>query len=362
MGSARGFLVAGALLLCIAAGDAKDAPVDAKRGTRLSETTVVLMLTGDNLLGGRMKEAIARNGKGYPYQKVSYVLRGADLVFGNLECPITDYPYATRGKSAGAIKQRRDFVFKASPEYSASVLADAGFDVLSLANNHAMDYQGQGLLQTIEELTKYNLIHVGAGRNSREAASARIVVTKGMRIGFLAYSMIVPSQSAAGSSVAGINAHGKGFSKSMAAAIQQLRAKTDIVVVSYHWGEEGNHTPLQYQREVARQAVDAGAHVVVGHHPHRIQGIEFRKDGVIFYSLGNFLFPGRSTLVESFVGRVEFSGARIASVRILPVWVRHGRPEPSTDLDLIRKIQEVCQPFAVDLTRSGEWLLVAKAD
>lgn len=362
MGSARGLLVAGALLLYIAAGDATDAAVQAKQGTSLGVTTVVLMLTGDNLLGGRMTEAIARNGEGYPYQKVSSVLRGADLLFGNLECPITDYPYATPGKSAEAIKQRRDFVFKASPKHSASILATAGFDVLSLANNHAMDYQEQGLLQTIEELTKYNLIYVGAGRNSREAASARIVIRKGMRIGFLAYSMIVPSQSAAGSKMAGINAHGKGFSKAMATAIQQLRAKTDIVVVSYHWGEEGKYTPLQYQREVARQAVDAGAHVVVGHHPHRIQGIEFQKDGVIFYSLGNFLFPGRSTRVESFVGRVEFSRGRIASVRLLPVWVRHGRPEPSTDLDLIRKIQEVCQPFGVDITRSGEWLVVARPE
>lgn len=326
-----------------------------------SDASVVLMFTGDNLLGGRMEEAILRNGEQYPYAKVSKVLRDADLLFGNLECPITTYPHATPGKSAESIEQKRDFVFKASPRHAARILKDAGFDVLSLANNHAMDYQAQGLTQTIEELKRLGIVPVGAGRSLQEASSARIVSRGGVRMGFLAYSMIVPLQSAASSNAAGINAHRKWFSDSMATTIRQLRAKVDVVVVSYHWGKEGSYTPERYQVEVAKGAIEAGAQIVVGHHPHRIQGIEFHKGGVIFYSLGDFLFPGRSALVESFVARVEISGARVASVSLLPVWVRNGRPEPSSDLMLIRRIEDVCKPFGAGLKPSGNWLVASPA-
>lgn len=321
--------------------------------------SVTLMFTGDNLLGGRMGDAIARYGEQYPYAKVSNVLRQADLLFGNLECPITDYPHATPGKSAESISQKRDFAFKASPEHAARILKDAGFDVLSLANNHAMDYQSQGLMQTIEELKRYGIVYVGAGRNLQEASSARILTVGGVRLGILAYSMIVPAKSAATSNSAGIHAHPKGFSGEMAAAIRGLRAKVDVVVVSYHWGKEGRYTSERYQVEAAKGAVDAGAQIVVGHHPHRIQGIEFYKGGVILYSLGNFLFPGKAALVESLIARVEMSGSRVESVRLLPVWVRNGRPEPSWDPTLIGRIKEVCKPFDVGLKSLDEWLLVS---
>ncbi|MER3414494.1 MAG: hypothetical protein C4341_09770 [Armatimonadota bacterium] len=358
---ARSAAALAASLLGVMVGDAGGVAA-VEQGTRAisprpREASVVLMFTGDNLLGARMGEHIERNGEQYPYEKVSAVLRSADLLFGNLECPITDYPHVTPGKSTEAIEQARDYVFKASPKYAARILKTAGFDVLSLTNNHAMDYQARGLIQTIEELQRFNMIPVGAGRNALEAASARIVTKNGLRIGFLAYSMIVPLRSAAGASTAGINAHRKGFSEAMATAISQLRAKTDVVIVSYHWGEEGGFTPLPYQREVAKGAVEAGAQIVVGHHPHRIQGVEFYEDGVVFYSLGNFLFPGRSALVESFVARVELSGARVASVGLLPMWVRSGRPEPSTDPKLIRRIEQVCAPFGLRFSRAGEWLV-----
>lgn len=141
----------------------------------VSDAPVVLMFTGDNLLGGRMEEAILRNGEQYSYAKVSKVFREADFLFGNLECPITTYPHATPGKSAESVEQKRDFVFKASPRHAARILKDAGFDVLSPANNHAMDYQAQGLTQTIEKLQRLGIVSVGAGRSLQEASSARIV-------------------------------------------------------------------------------------------------------------------------------------------------------------------------------------------
>lgn len=321
------------------------------------QSSLVLLFTGDNLLGARMGSYIERSGESYPYEKVATVLQEADLSFGNLESPITDYGHPTPGKSAESIRAGRNFIFKASPQYSGRILEQAGFDIVSLANNHAMDYQEEGLLQTLDELKKVGIVYVGAGGDQFEAASGRIITKNGYWIGFLAYSMIVPAASSASVDSAGINAHPKSFSSSMTEAIQQLRAKTDLVIVSYHWGVEGSYYPVAYQKEVAHQAIEAGADIVVGHHPHRVQGIEFYQKGIISYSLGNFLFTGKSSPVESLILRVEVSDGKVKAVKILPIWVKNGRPEPSDNSKLIEKLKQINRPFATTLELEGNWLI-----
>jgi poly-gamma-glutamate synthesis protein (capsule biosynthesis protein) len=324
-----------------------------------SDPTTVLVLTGDNLLGGRMGDLVSRYGEGYAYEMVKGVLRKADIAFGNLECPITDFPHRTLGKSAQAVAEKRDFVFRASPAYSSRILQDAGIDVVSLANNHTMDYQAQGLLDTIAHLKRAGIVSVGGGANRAEAASSRIVRRNGMRVGFLAYSMIVPHRSAASERAAGINAHAKGFSAEMETAIRQLRKNVDWVLVSIHWGKEGSTQPEKYQVEVAHRAIEAGADVIVGHHPHRIQGIEFYRGGVIFYSLGNFLFPG-SRRVESFLAEVTLSKKKEVAVRLLPLWVSGGRPVPSSDATLLTRIRQVVGQAGARIEADGSWLRVRK--
>lgn len=145
----------------------------------------------------------------------------------------------------------------------------------------------------------------------------------------------------------------------METAIRQLRRKTDIVVVSFHWGKEGQTTPEPYQVVVAHRAIESGAHIVVGHHPHRIQGIEFYKGGVILYSLGNFLFPG-SSRVESFLAEVVVTQIGVKSVRILPIWVSGGRPVPSSDSRLVGAIREVLAAVGSGIDVEGAWLNVER--
>jgi len=136
--------------------------------------TTVLLFTGDNLPAARMAREIDAHGVDYPYQHVAELLNSGDLCFGNLECPITSHDRKTPGKSWESIKAGRNFIFKADPAYSAALLKAAGFDVLSLANNHAMDYCAAGLEDTLCELDGAGLVAVGAGLERQTAAAPAI--------------------------------------------------------------------------------------------------------------------------------------------------------------------------------------------
>lgn len=309
-----------------------------------NDEKITLVFTGDNLISPRIINQIEKYGEDYPYEKVTQYLKG-DIVFGNLEAPITNHSETTRSKSRASIKAGKNFVFKISPRY-AEIFKKAGFNVFSLANNHTMDFGEEGLKETFQELKKLEISYVGAGRNKEEAAQPLILECKGYKIGFLAYSMIIPVAFSATNLSAGINAHPRNFSERMRNEISQLKSKVDLVVVSYHWGVESHYYPTTYQKEVAHKAINAGADIIIGHHPHRIQGVEIYKGGVIAYSLGNFLFAGKSPRIESFILKIEISQKKITTVELVPIWVINGRPEYSAQPSLIQKIKEVNKSFA----------------
>jgi len=340
-----------------------------RQGEAAGELT--LCFTGDNLLGSRMTALIAKHGEAWPYQLVAEPLRAADLAFGNLECPITDYAHSTPGKPLATVRAGKNFIFKAPPQVSSRILADTGYDIVSLANNHAMDYCAEGLLDTLAELDAAKLAHAGAGRDAGQAAQGVVLESGGWRVGYLAYTLIVPPSSRAGKDSAGVNTLAKQFQPALAAAIGELRQRADIVVVSLHWGQEGSRHPAAYQREIAHRTIEAGADIVAGHHPHCLQGVELCQGGVIAYSLGNFLFTGKSSRIESFILRVKIDGAaadageqrrcHISRVELLPVWVRGGRPEPSQDSALLRSISDVCASVGTRVVQDNG-LLVVEAD
>jgi poly-gamma-glutamate capsule biosynthesis protein CapA/YwtB (metallophosphatase superfamily) len=306
-------------------------------------SALTLCFTGDNLPGSRMAGLIDQHGSDWPFALVCEPLRGADICFGNLECALTDYSRSTPGKSLESVRAGQNFLFKAAPQRSASLLAAAGFDILSLANNHAMDYCGEGLRDSITALDGAGVAWVGGGHNAAEAAAPRIIDCRGWRVGFLAYSLIVPPGSRAAADSPGINTLAKEFTPALQEAIGALRTQCDIVVVSFHWGKESSSSPQRYQREIAHSAIDAGADIVAGHHPHCLQPVELYGGGVIAYSLGNFLFTGASPLLQSCILRVT-AGAdgRVARVELLPVWVRNGRPELSADPRVTDYISRLC--------------------
>jgi len=233
-------------------------------GDGVSEERLCIKAVGDICLDG-----VA----GDPFVHVAAEL-DADVLFGNLECC-----FAERGTPADKV------VFNADPA-SARFLVDHGFDVLCLANNHVMDFGVEGLEDTLAVLERHGLVYNGAGRNAKEASSPTWLQAKGLRVAVLSTA-----------DATGGDADRPGVSvvntKAMAAAIRAVRASADVVVASYHGGIELDTAPSPSIVRSLRSLVDAGADVVLGHHPHVLQAAEVYRGRVIAYSLGNFVFDNR---------------------------------------------------------------------
>ncbi|MFB9326009.1 CapA family protein [Paenibacillus aurantiacus] len=249
-------------------------------GPEPSGETVRLSFVGDILLAANVQALMAKNGYDYPYAKSLSYLQGPDLMAGNLENPITK-----RGTPA----QDKQFVFKGTPE-SLPALKEAGFDVVSLANNHTLDQGVEGLLDTIGYLDEAGLPNTGGGSDDQEAYEPVILEAKGVKVAYVGLSRVLPVGSwKAAPDRAGV-AEAYGEAKQGIEAIKAAKAKADLVVVMVHWGIEKDDKPQEYQKQLGRRFIDAGADLVIGSHPHVLQGFETYKGKWIAYSLGNYIF------------------------------------------------------------------------
>ena len=238
---------------------------------------VTLVFVGDIMLSrgvGRMMEK--KNDWQYPFLKIKDTLVEADLLIGNLEGPIS-----SKGVKVGSI-----YSFRADPRAVVG-LADAGFDVLSLANNHLWDYGRDAFNQTLDILREANIDYIGAGIDYPEAHQALVREVKRTKVAFLAYTDLVPisiTKENSKPAVAFLDL------KQIIPDIAKAKTLADLVVVSFHWGNEYETKHNQKQEALAHAVTDAGANLVIGHHPHVVQEVEKYKDGYIAYSLGNFVF------------------------------------------------------------------------
>lgn len=215
----------------------------------------------------------------------------SSVVVANLEAPFT--------RVSTPLIPDKTFLFRVDPQ-AVRVLGAGRVRVVSTANNHIMDFGVEGLLETHRILETMGIAHVGTGRNTGEARRAVFLDTLGERVAFLAYSLTFPEAYWASRTRAGT---AFGHASWVREDVQQVRKKATLVVVIFHWGRERWHAPRPYQVSLAHAAVDAGADVVIGHHPHVIQPVEIYKNRAIFYSLGNGMFGSSSvkpqgTLVE----------------------------------------------------------------
>jgi poly-gamma-glutamate capsule biosynthesis protein CapA/YwtB (metallophosphatase superfamily) len=251
-----------------------------------SSRSVSLAFVGDIMLGRSLAKRIDRGEGETIFASVESVLQSADFTVGNLECAVGE----------GGTRAPKGYTFLAPPE-SASLLRDAGFDLLSLANNHSLDFGQDVFRQTGELLEENDIQFVGGGSDETRAHAPVRFELGGVRIAFLAYADVpveylsefdVRSWSA-GSATPGI---AWADDEEIKRDLQTLKADTDVTIVLFHFGTEGLAVPDKRQIQLSRLAVDYGADVIVGTHPHVIQGVEQYKDGWIFYSLGNFVFNG----------------------------------------------------------------------
>lgn len=240
--------------------------------------TLRISFTGDIALNGGY-ENLARQAKERSLAaSIGPLLAGSDLAIGNLEGPLTNR------ESAGPSWR---FCLHGNPVYAA-VLASAGIHAVTLANNHAMDHGWQGLRETQKVLDAAGIKHVGAGRDLREARKPLQLAVKDVKVGILAYCD-VPTRSPlyAGVDQPGVAPLRREF---LFEDIATAKQGCDILILCMHWGQEDVREPAPRHRRLAREMIRAGANIVVGHHPHVLQGTERVAGGGIAYSLGNFTF------------------------------------------------------------------------
>ncbi|MBM0742258.1 CapA family protein [Phormidium sp. CLA17] len=273
------------------------------------DPTVTLMFAGDVTLSDHFEEII-----GQDYQRPFAAMKEyqqADLSMVNLENPLTRATLAMPGKQ---------FNFKADPD-AVKVLTTGGVDLVSLANNHTMDFEAEGLKETLTTLDAAGIQYMGAGKDITEARRPKIIDVKGQRIAYLSYW---GEEYGAEVNKAGVNSIKE---DRIAEDIKAIRDQVDWVIVNFHWGQELAEAPADWQVKLGHFTVDQGADVIVGHHPHVLQGAEIYKGRPIAYSMGNFIFGGNSrTDYETAVMQVSLKDKQM-KVEFLPVEVTGYQPK-----------------------------------
>jgi len=274
-----------------------------------SDPTVTMMFAGDVTLGYAFEDLI-----GQDYQWAFDAMpeyRDVDVAMVNLEGTLT----------TAETEYEKTFNFQAHPE-QVEVLTHGGVDIVNLANNHAMDYMEAGLQETLTTLEQAGIHSVGAGMNLTEARRPEILEVKGQRIAYFGYYTGEDHQ--ATDTTAGTN---PALEARIAEDIQAIRDQVDWIIVNFHWGVELSNYPETWQSKLAHFAIDQGADVVVGHHPHVLQGSEIYRGRPIAYSLGNFIFGGNARSdYDTAVLKVSVREKQM-KVEFLPVEVRKYQPK-----------------------------------
>lgn len=278
---------------------------------------VHLAAVGDLMLARALGAALERGDLAYPFAKVADLLRTADITVGNLESALGDV-----GEPAN-----KRYPFRAPPQ-AASALAQAGFDIVSLANNHAMDYGPDALLQALDLLQAQGVAPIGAGANAAAARAPHLVEVNGLTLAFLAY-VNVPVEALSGFDTASWTATDSAPGMAWAAPetittdVAATRSSADLIIVVLHSGYEYVQAPSPAQTDAARAAIDAGADLVIGHHAHILQGIEFYGEGVIVYGTGNFAFEIDGA-PETAVFNIWLDADGVRQIEIVPAIIQFG--------------------------------------
>lgn len=284
------------------------------------DPVVHLAAVGDLMLSRTLGNYIALDILDFPFRYLPEYLSTPDYTVGNLETSLGDI--GTPAPKA--------YPFQ-SPVQSAEALALAGFDLVSLANNHAMDYGPEALLQGIGLLAEAGVATVGAGVNDTQAHTPHIAEVNGLTLAFLGY-VHVPREASSGFDVETWNATevspglAWGYPERIRADVAAALPLVDHVIVILHSGFEYIEEPSEPQIAAAHAAIEAGATLVIGHHAHILQGIEYYQEGVILYGLGNFAFNIEGP-PETAIANIWLDKTGVRQIEIVPALVTEtGQP------------------------------------
>lgn len=314
----------------------------------MRDPVIHVAAVGDIMLDRTLGNVIADGGIQFPFKLVAEPLQSADITVGNLETSLGDVGEPVE----------KSYTFQ-SPPAAAEALAWGGFDVVSLANNHAMDYGLESLLQGIDLLNAQQVAPIGAGANATAARAPHIMTVNGLDIAFLGY-IHVP-----------IEARGNYFDTSTWTAtettpglawavpeeiiedVTAVKPQADLVVVVLHSGYEYVEPPSQEQTDAAHAAIDAGADIVIGHHAHILQGVEFYREGVIVYGLGNFAFNIDGN-PDTAILNVWLDEDGVRQFEFIPAIVQYGGQPRFADYDessrILSQIYRLSQGFPMPNT------------
>jgi poly-gamma-glutamate capsule biosynthesis protein CapA/YwtB (metallophosphatase superfamily) len=275
---------------------------------------LVLDAVGDVTFGEQVGPAVTTYGGGYPWTGVAETLRAADVTVGNLETSIS-----TQGVAAA-----KQYTFRGPPQALPAMARIAGFDVLTLANNHTNDYGPDALLDTIRYVRAAGIKTIGAGANDTLAGRAAVIEAGGLRIAFLGFSDINPAGFSATSTTAGT---ARADPETIDRAVRAARTHADLVVCFMHWGVELHSEHDSRQAQLASACLGAGAQVVLGAHPH-VLGSVLRPTAqtLVAWTLGNFVFPSTGVTARTAVLQVRIDARGVRGYRLLPVEIDGFRP------------------------------------
>ncbi|TZE81592.1 CapA family protein [Calorimonas adulescens] len=296
---------------------------------------------GDIMLGRGVGTRLKNQGYTGPFEDIKPYIQ-SDMAVGNLECVISERGEKMEGKG---------IYLRARPE-AVETLKYLGFDVLSLANNHTMDYGEDAFMDTVDILRKNGISTVGAGSNIAESRTPYIKDIDGIKVAVLGYNQFYNVKwSRDGRTMEALKDRCGTAPLDIGTIVDDIkkaREAADIVIVMPHWGvEESTIVPAE-QRQMAHEMIDAGASVVIGSHPHILQGIEVYKGGLVAYSLGNFVFDQNdSRNKESIVLGLNFNDGKLSEAVISPFVIEDKvKPTPATGekgeeiLDMLKSLSE----------------------
>lgn len=273
---------------------------------------ITLAFTGDILLDRSVGTRIEQFGVDYPFSKVSRLLREVDIAAGNLETSVS---------LRGAPIPDKQFTFRSNPK-TLQGLVNAGFDMVSLANNHTLDFGTIALLDTINYLKDYKIGFSGAGINEAEAFQAYTKEVNGKKIAIIGLSRVLPHTDWYATEKRPGIAHAY-ILEPMLSYVKNAVASADYTFVMIHWNNEKKDFPEDYARDLAREFAHAGVTAVIGSHSHTLMGVEFIDDMPVYYSLGNFVFTdsldpkGRESMVVTITLEDDQLTSKITPVEII---------------------------------------------
>lgn len=321
---------------------ASPSPTPEPKENIIENEKLIFSFMGDILLDSHVNSLIEQFGPRYILSDVKQVLTSSDVAMANFESPMSEN---------GTRENDKQFAFRANPQ-NVNVLTEGGINVVALANNHILDFGTEALLDTFKFLKASNIRYAGAGENAETAYAPVYIDKNGVRTAFLSSSHVIPFLTwHPGDKKPGVSATYD--PARVLSEIAKAKKNADIIVIYLHWGEEMKQMPENYQKSLARMYIDNGADIVIGSHPHVLQGLEFYKGKVIAYSLGNFIFTNQK--MDTMILNVEIKDKKISKVQVVPSRIENFRPvlinDPAESKLYYSKLNDIS--FGVEIDSGG---------